>query len=174
MATNQMLVKPHNQNFPTYNHRTVKVEPPDCERHSDEDDQDLFDASKFCETILEEFQNGDLRDICRSVTDWQDIECLRNFIRIAPKPENVKDITACLLNLKRKTDALRQSKSSSKPKKTYPCDICGKVFGWPTDLKRHALIHSGLRPFSCPHCESSFNRSCLLRKHMSKLHPGLK
>lgn len=163
MTTNHMLVNlATSPNFTSY-HPVHNLQPQhDLDPDSDED-YDVIDVSKFCETILEEFQHS--ADLA---------EDLRNFIRIAPKPEDMKDIAAYLLNLRRKAKLLGPPLKPAKGKKNYPCADCGKVFGWPTDLKRHALIHSGLRPFSCPHCEARFNRNCLLRKHVSRLHPGLK
>lgn len=156
MATKQMITNHNNQHF---NYAPIKQE---TDWEGEDDGFDPFYASKFCETILEEFQN--------EAELYPDLVELRNFIKIAPKPENMHTLTAYLLNLRKKAEILRQRKV--KQKKTYPCEECGKVFGWPTDLKRHVLIHSGLRPFSCKHCDSSFNRSWLLRKHVSRLHRG--
>ena len=34
-----------------------------------------------------------------------------------------------------------------------------------TDLQRHHLIHQGLKPFQCAHCEKSFNDKSNLRCH---------
>ncbi|KAI5703101.1 hypothetical protein M8J75_007680 [Diaphorina citri] len=155
--------RPEGNKFLPYNlHQPETNLHPESDLNPDpaEDLGSFLDVSKFCETILEEFQNGDL----------DDLEELRHFIKIAPKPDGMKNLTAYLLNLRKKASLLRLAKP--KPKRTYPCEKCGKVFGWPTDLKRHVLIHSGLRPFSCQHCGSSFNRSCLLKKHVSKLHPN--
>ena len=52
----------------------------------------------------------------------------------------------------------------------YQCNYCSKKFGWPTDLKRHILIHTGERPFHCQICSSTFTRNFLLKKHQRKCH----
>lgn len=52
----------------------------------------------------------------------------------------------------------------------YQCSYCLKKFGWPTDLKRHILIHTGERPFQCKSCDCSFTRNFLLKKHQRKCH----
>ncbi|XP_023015344.1 zinc finger X-chromosomal protein [Leptinotarsa decemlineata] len=54
--------------------------------------------------------------------------------------------------------------------KKHQCSFCHKKFGWPTDLKRHIMIHTGERPFKCNHCNSSFTRNFLLLKHQRKIH----
>ncbi|KAJ9601049.1 hypothetical protein L9F63_000784 [Diploptera punctata] len=62
------------------------------------------------------------------------------------------------------------TESSMSLKRKYQCNLCSKVFGWSTDLKRHILTHTGERPFKCKLCKATFTRNFLLQKHQSKIH----
>ncbi|XP_058451746.1 zinc finger protein 236-like [Malaya genurostris] len=50
--------------------------------------------------------------------------------------------------------------------KKHKCDQCGFATRIPGHLKRHLLIHSGGKPFCCPHCDYSCNNIENLRKHV--------
>ncbi|XP_051511434.1 zinc finger protein 770 isoform X2 [Myxocyprinus asiaticus] len=50
--------------------------------------------------------------------------------------------------------------------KSHQCDICFKVFGAPSKLKRHCVIHTGQKPFQCTQCVKSFTQSSNLKRHM--------
>ncbi|XP_034043633.1 zinc finger protein 546-like [Thalassophryne amazonica] len=60
---------------------------------------------------------------------------------------------------------------SCKPKKIFECPTCGRVFSSKAALKRHFVIHSGLRPFRCFTCGQGFTQSGNLKTHM-KVHKG--
>ncbi|SCV01309.1 LAME_0G15368g1_1 [Lachancea meyersii CBS 8951] len=51
------------------------------------------------------------------------------------------------------------------------CPICRKIFSSFTALQAHALVHSGQRPYQCPHpdCAKTFNVKSNMVRH-SKLH----
>jgi len=56
------------------------------------------------------------------------------------------------------------------------CPICKKVFSSPTwkqKLDRHILIHTGAKPFACPHCPHRSNRKDNLRHHINIIHRNL-
>ncbi|RZC32398.1 zf-H2C2 2 domain containing protein, partial [Asbolus verrucosus] len=76
--------------------------------------------------------------------------------------EDVNPMKFCLVTMAEETDSQKVRK--------YQCSYCLKKFGWPTDLKRHILIHTGERPFQCQTCDSTFTRNFLLKKHQRKCH----
>ena len=55
----------------------------------------------------------------------------------------------------------------------YACHICGKEFAWAITLKRHMLIHTGIRQYQCTICNKAFTRSHHLKRHMT-VHTGEK
>lgn len=67
----------------------------------------------------------------------------------------------------------RQPKSKSDPtynsakkgKNVHACTNCGKTFPSRSKLERHALIHTGQRPFKCALCGKSFRQSTHLKIH---------
>ncbi|CAM1509685.1 Fc.00g000200.m01.CDS01 [Cosmosporella sp. VM-42] len=50
------------------------------------------------------------------------------------------------------------------------CEFCGRCFARNEHLTRHQRIHTGERPFHCPHCRAGFQRPDVLAKHIQKLH----
>lgn len=56
--------------------------------------------------------------------------------------------------------------------KPFVCVQCRKQFGRRSDLKKHAICHTGVRPFACTICPKSFSRNSNLQKHI-KNHQGV-
>ncbi|XP_008700496.1 zinc finger protein 770 isoform X2 [Ursus americanus] len=54
---------------------------------------------------------------------------------------------------------------TKKRKNIHACTICGKMFPSQSKLDRHALIHTGQRPFKCVLCGKSFRQSTHLKIH---------
>ena len=51
-------------------------------------------------------------------------------------------------------------------RKRHECLECGKRFPTPSKLQRHSFIHTGEKPFSCPHCAKSYSQLVHLKNHM--------
>lgn len=54
---------------------------------------------------------------------------------------------------------------AKKRKNIHACTVCGKMFPSQSKLDRHALIHTGQRPFKCVLCSKSFRQSTHLKIH---------
>ncbi|XP_066935185.1 uncharacterized protein [Clytia hemisphaerica] len=56
--------------------------------------------------------------------------------------------------------------------KPYECRVCKKRFARAGDLKAHSPVHHEERPFKCEHCAKSFSRFSSLKEHI-RLHSGI-
>lgn len=54
--------------------------------------------------------------------------------------------------------------------KVHACPTCGKTFGSSKDCRRHAVIHTGAKPFKCPYCPHRANVKYNLTKHVLVRH----
>ena len=50
------------------------------------------------------------------------------------------------------------------------CNVCEKVFEYPSDLAMHMRIHTNEKPYECDVCEKRFRCSSNLKVHMRRLH----
>ena len=53
----------------------------------------------------------------------------------------------------------------------HSCELCQKLYTDTTSLRRHHLIHQGLKPYPCGYCGKSFNDKSNLRCH-ERSHTG--
>ena len=48
----------------------------------------------------------------------------------------------------------------------HECDVCEKVFGYPSDLARHKHTHTNERLYECDECGKRFTQSGQMKVHM--------
>jgi len=53
----------------------------------------------------------------------------------------------------------------------YTCDVCGRFFTHPGNLRRHVLTHTGQRPSQCMVCGKKFTQLANLKAHL-RTHSG--
>ena len=60
------------------------------------------------------------------------------------------------------------TKRGEKRKRTqqHECDVCEKVFRYPSDLTRHMRTHANEKPYECDVCEKRFSQADTLQTHM--------
>ncbi|XP_034665819.1 zinc finger and BTB domain-containing protein 17 [Drosophila subobscura] len=56
---------------------------------------------------------------------------------------------------------------------TLQCPICELQLSCASSLKRHMIIHTGLKPYKCEECDVSFSQREVLKRHMD-IHTGTK
>ena len=49
--------------------------------------------------------------------------------------------------------------------KPFHCEQCNMSFTLPSYLKTHQRVHNGEKPFHCSHCDKNFKHSKSLKKH---------
>lgn len=60
-------------------------------------------------------------------------------------------------------------RSSAERRRT--CDVCGKKFAQPADLKKHVnCVHLKQRPFQCDECDAAFGEKGNLNRHKKSVH----
>ncbi|KAJ9057139.1 hypothetical protein DSO57_1025391 [Entomophthora muscae] len=54
---------------------------------------------------------------------------------------------------------------SKDPSKSKKCGICQQPFERDNSLRRHEMLHSGVKPFKCKPCNKEFTRQDIYRRH---------
>ncbi|XP_058978040.1 zinc finger protein 486 isoform X2 [Musca domestica] len=79
-----------------------------------------------------------------------------------PEPDGVKETK----------EVKKKSKSSQpKPKKTFPCNICGKEMISASKLRYHMVMHTGEKDYLCTMCPKAYSTIYALKHHM-RAHTG--
>ncbi|XP_078595417.1 uncharacterized protein LOC144872784 isoform X1 [Branchiostoma floridae x Branchiostoma japonicum] len=58
-----------------------------------------------------------------------------------------------------------RGKRAANKQKTFPCEVCGKIFNAHYNLTRHMPVHTGARPFICKVCGKGFRQASTLCRH---------
>ena len=57
--------------------------------------------------------------------------------------------------------------------RNHECEQCGKKFFLRDDLRTHARIHTGLKPYSCNICGKTFKHISHRNRHQNTNHTGI-
>ncbi|XP_071523772.1 uncharacterized protein [Panulirus ornatus] len=55
----------------------------------------------------------------------------------------------------------------------HVCSVCGRGFRLANDLRRHVRIHTGEKPFLCPHCPYRASQKQSVNRHIRTVHADL-
>ncbi|XP_030384117.1 oocyte zinc finger protein XlCOF28 [Scaptodrosophila lebanonensis] len=81
----------------------------------------------------------------------------------------------CQLRLVTRNALISHIKESHDAERPYVCAHahCSKGFCRRSDLKKHTIVHTGVRPYTCTVCSKSFSRNTNLTKHL-RIHNSIK
>ncbi|KAK4937701.1 60S ribosomal protein L33B [Elasticomyces elasticus] len=63
--------------------------------------------------------------------------------------------------------------SGTRGRRQHKCSICSNLFARAEHLIRHERSHRKERPFCCVHCNATFTRKDLVKRHLARNHPDL-
>ena len=86
----------------------------------------------------------------------EDVEQLRRILTRVPCDDDVVE----------QKQTRKDAKGVKRKRGQHECDVCEKVFGYPSVLARHMRIHANEKPYECDVCEMRFRHSNALKVHM--------
>ena len=61
-------------------------------------------------------------------------------------------------------------KGSKRKRTQHECDVCEKVFRYPSKLAEHMRTHTKEKPYECDVCDKAFRESGQLKRHKRTQH----
>ena len=86
----------------------------------------------------------------------EDVEQLRRILTRVPCDDDVVE----------QKQTRKDAKGVKRKRGQHECDVCVKVFGYPSVLARHMRIHANEKPYECDVCEKRFTQSGNLKTHI--------
>ncbi|GBN92660.1 Zinc finger protein 81 [Araneus ventricosus] len=65
----------------------------------------------------------------------------------------------------------KKSPLKHSPKKTFPCNVCGRILSSKGNYENHMVLHSKRKPFVCKECQRAFATKSYLKNHFRR-HTG--
>lgn len=114
----------------------------------------------------EVFRNVHFCQFCESAFVDRD-QCLAHEVN-NHDPYTPHVCNFCSYRCGSRTSIIAHIKECHEPEKPFVCVQvqCNKKFGRRSDLRKHAICHTGVRPFQCDKCDKSFSRNSNLSKHI--------
>uniref|UniRef100_A0A8C6U9R0 C2H2-type domain-containing protein n=1 Tax=Neogobius melanostomus TaxID=47308 RepID=A0A8C6U9R0_9GOBI len=109
---------------------------------------------------------------------YQCFHCTRSFVSIVERKkhttkhrESFKLCDICGIYFGRKSQLERHMMVHTGVK-PYKCSVCGRGFNQDGHLRSHMRMHTGEKPYACPHCDKAFNHNVSLKSHVQRYHPS--
>ena len=102
-----------------------------------------------------------------------DEELLNRYEIVSEPTSNMKylgEAAEILLQCQVSQRGRRKKQTFSPSKEKYKCTVCGQCFARQYTLDTHERIHTGAKPFKCPHCDICFRQSGTRRNHVRAVH----
>ena len=85
----------------------------------------------------------------------EDVKQLRRILMCVPCDDDVVE----------QKQTRKDAKGGKRKRGQHECDVCEKVFGYPSLLAIHMRIHTNEKPYECDVCEKRFTQASNLTQH---------
>ena len=117
--------------------------------------------------------------LCLKIPDEDDFEGNHQIQKEEEEDDDVERLRRILCvpsdDIVMEQNQMREEESTSiakgvTRKRGHECDVCEKVFRYPSKLAEHMRTHTNEKPYECDVCEKRFTRSDTLKRHMRCYH----